>query len=140
MILEADGVRLAILAYCSVLLPGYWATDTRPGVVPLRAETYYLPYEYQPGTPAQVRTVALPDDIAGLQDDIRKAKQRADFVMVSSPLGSSLRAATVPNTSVTSPRSPPRRDATSSSGTGRTCCAGWQSSTECRACTASGIS
>jgi poly-gamma-glutamate capsule biosynthesis protein CapA/YwtB (metallophosphatase superfamily) len=96
VIMEADGVRVAILAYCSVLLPQYWATETRAGVAPMRAETYYVPYEYQPGTPAQVRTVAFPEDIAALEDDIRKAKQRADFVMVSCHWGVHFAPRTVP--------------------------------------------
>jgi poly-gamma-glutamate capsule biosynthesis protein CapA/YwtB (metallophosphatase superfamily) len=97
VILEADGVRVAILAYCSVLLPIYWAGPDRPGVAPLRAETYYLPYEYQPGTPVQVRTVPLAEDIAGLERDIRAAKQRADFVMVSCHWGVHFAPRTVPD-------------------------------------------
>jgi poly-gamma-glutamate capsule biosynthesis protein CapA/YwtB (metallophosphatase superfamily) len=97
VILEADGVSVAILAYCSVLLPIYWAGPDRPGVAPLRAETYYLPYEYQPGTPVQVRTVPLAEDIAGLERDIRAAKQRADFVMVSCHWGVHFAPRTVPD-------------------------------------------
>lgn len=83
VILAADGVRVAVLAYCSVLLPQYWATEQRPGCAPLRATTYYTPYEYQPGTPPQVHTVADPDDLAAMVDDIDRARSRADFVVVS---------------------------------------------------------
>lgn len=83
VILSADGVRVAVLAYCSVLLPQYWATETRPGCAPLRATTYYTPYEYQPGTPAQVHTVADAGDLAAMADDVARAREQADFVVLS---------------------------------------------------------
>jgi poly-gamma-glutamate synthesis protein (capsule biosynthesis protein) len=83
VILEADGVRVAVLAYCSVLLPQYWATPQRPGCAPLRATTYYTPYEYQPGTPPQVHTVADAEDLAAMVADVTRARERADFVVVS---------------------------------------------------------
>jgi poly-gamma-glutamate synthesis protein (capsule biosynthesis protein) len=82
-ILTADGVRVAVLAYCSVLLPQYWATADRPGCAPLRAATYYAPYEYQPGTPARVHTVADPDDLAAMVADVTRAREQADFVVLS---------------------------------------------------------
>lgn len=73
------------------------AGPDRPGVAPLRAETYYLPYEYQPGTPAQVRTIPLAEDLAALEQDIRAAKERADFVMVSCHWGVHFAPRTVPD-------------------------------------------
>src|SRR5690606_1769437 len=83
VLLTKDGVTIAILAYCSVLLPQYWATETRPGVAPMRAETWYIPYEYQPGTPPRVRTAPIAEDLDALVADIKRAKSRADFVVVS---------------------------------------------------------
>ncbi len=49
----------------------------------MRAHTFHVPYEYQPGAPA--RTVTVPDegDLACLVQDVREAKQRADIVFVS---------------------------------------------------------
>lgn len=96
-VLTDGDVTVAVLGYCSVLLPQYWATDDRPGVAPLRADTFYVPYEYQPGTPPQVRTVAFAEDLADLQADIRAAKEQADFVVVSCHWGVHFAPRTVPD-------------------------------------------
>jgi poly-gamma-glutamate synthesis protein (capsule biosynthesis protein) len=97
-VLLTDGqVTVAVLAYCSVLLPQYWATDDRPGVAPLRAETFYSPYEYQAGTPPQVRTLAFAEDLVALESDIREAKKQADFVVVSCHWGVHFAPRTVPD-------------------------------------------
>ncbi|MDQ2689671.1 MAG: CapA family protein, partial [Chloroflexota bacterium] len=54
---EVDGVRVAVLAYCSILPMDYWATSRRPGVAPMRALTAYEPTEPdQPGTPSKAWT------------------------------------------------------------------------------------
>jgi hypothetical protein len=82
-IVEKNGVRIAFLAYCSVLREGYAATPNRPGVAPLRVNTYYLPSEYQPGMPPRVVTVPDENDIAALVDDIAQAKKTADIVILS---------------------------------------------------------
>ncbi|MFC4003806.1 CapA family protein [Prauserella oleivorans] len=87
-ITEVDDVRVAVLAYCSILPADYWATGNRPGVVPLRAFTVFEPMEPdQPGTPHHMRTFPHPDDLAGLLDDIRAAREEADVVLVSAHWG-----------------------------------------------------
>lgn len=83
VVIERDGLRVAFLGYCSVLLPQYWATDTRAGCAPMRAHTFYEPYEYQPGSPARVVTVPHAEDLECLVQDVRKARQVADQVVVS---------------------------------------------------------
>jgi len=82
-IVTTQGMRIAFLGYVSVMLPQYWATESRAGSAPMRAHTFYVPYEYQPGAPA--RTVSVPDDedLVRLVQDVREAKQHADFVFVS---------------------------------------------------------
>jgi poly-gamma-glutamate synthesis protein (capsule biosynthesis protein) len=82
-IIEVNGLKIAFLGYVSVLLPQYWATDTRAGATPLRAHTYYEPYEYQPGAPARIVTVPYEKDMQALQEDVRRAKSKADHVVVS---------------------------------------------------------
>ncbi len=82
-IIDKKGIRIAFLGYCSVLLPQYWATENRAGVAPIRAHTYYAPYEFQPGAPARVFTVAEKEDIEAMQDDIRKIRSEVDFVVCS---------------------------------------------------------
>ena len=82
-VIEVKGVRVAFLAYCSILNEGYWAGPSRPGVAPLRVHTYYETFEYQPGIPPKVVTVPYEEDLLALTDDVRRAKQRADVVIVS---------------------------------------------------------
>ena len=82
-IVEANGFRIAFLGYVSVMLPQYWATETRAGSTPMRAHTYYEPYEYQPGAPPRIVTIPHKRDLELLVDDVRRAKQLADFVVLS---------------------------------------------------------
>ena len=82
-ILEKNGVRVAFLAYCSVLREGYAAKRDKPGVAPLRVHTYYEPAEYQPGMPPRIVTVPYEEDLAGLVEDVKAARSRADVVVLS---------------------------------------------------------
>jgi poly-gamma-glutamate capsule biosynthesis protein CapA/YwtB (metallophosphatase superfamily) len=82
-IIERQGLRVAFLGYCSVLLPQYWAEDERAGCAPMRAHTLYEPYEYQPGSPARVVTIPHELDLRALVQDVRHARETADAVVVS---------------------------------------------------------
>jgi poly-gamma-glutamate synthesis protein (capsule biosynthesis protein) len=82
-ILERKGVRVAFLAYCSVLREGYAAKPNQPGVAPLRVHTYYEPAEYQPGMPARIITIPNEEDLKALVQDVGAARARADAVVVS---------------------------------------------------------
>ena len=82
-LMERNGVRVAVLAYCSVLQAGYAAGHDTPGIAPLRAHTYYEPFEYQAGVPPRVVTVPYPDDLAGMAEDIAAAKKTAHVVVLS---------------------------------------------------------
>lgn len=82
-IISKGGFRIAFLGYVSVLLPQYWATESRAGGTPMRAKTYYEPYEYQPGAPPRIVTIPNKSDLELLQEDVHRAKQAADFVVVS---------------------------------------------------------
>ncbi len=81
--IEKNGVRTAFLAYCSVLNEGYAAGPNKAGIAPLRAHTYYEAVDYQAGVPPRVVTVPYEEDLAGMLDDIKAAKQKADAVVVS---------------------------------------------------------
>jgi len=82
--LESKGTRVAFLTYTTILPFGTWATETRAGCAPLRVCTHYEPYEpHQPGCPARIRTFAEPADLDAIKSDIAKARQSADYVMVS---------------------------------------------------------
>ncbi len=82
-IIERNGVKVAILAYCSILNQGYAATPHNAGVAPLRVHTYYRALESQPGIPPKVVTVPYEDDLAAMLQDIAKAKQQSHAVIVS---------------------------------------------------------
>ena len=84
VIREVNGVRIAFLAYSSILPEAYWATESRPGCAPLRAHTLYEQIEPdQPGTPARIRTFAFREDVSAMVQDITAAGAQADCVVVS---------------------------------------------------------
>ncbi len=41
-VIEHKGNRIAFLAYNSILPPGYWADEVRPGCAPIRVRTFYV--------------------------------------------------------------------------------------------------
>lgn len=82
-IAERNGVRIAILAYCSILQAGYAAGHDKVGIAPLRAHTYYEPFDYQPGVPPRVVTVPYEQDFAEMVEDIVEAKKTAHVVVLS---------------------------------------------------------
>ena len=82
-IVERNGVKVAFLAYCSILQTGYAAGNDKAGIAPLRAHTYYEPLEYQAGLPPRVVTVPYEEDLAGMIEDIAEAKKAADVVALS---------------------------------------------------------
>ena len=82
-IVEKNGVRIALLAYCSVLRDGQAAGKGKAGIAPLRAHTHFAAEEFQPGTPPTVISVPYEEDVTALKMDIGKAKRQADVVIVS---------------------------------------------------------
>jgi poly-gamma-glutamate synthesis protein (capsule biosynthesis protein) len=82
-IVERNGVRIAVLAYCSILQTGYAAGHDKAGIAPLRAHTYYEPFDYQAGVPPRVVTVPYEEDLAGMVEDIAAAKKTAQAVLLS---------------------------------------------------------
>ncbi|GAA4336217.1 hypothetical protein GCM10023144_30310 [Pigmentiphaga soli] len=82
-IVEKNGVRVAFLAYCSLLAENYDAGPDRPGVAPLRVHTYYEAVEPQPGIPPRVVTVPYEEDMVAVLDDIAAARKAADVVVLS---------------------------------------------------------
>jgi len=81
--IDCKGTRIALLSYCSVAPKGYYASKGKPGVAPMRAMTHYEPLEEdQPGTPAEISTYPLEEDLQALTEDVRKAKDNADVVVL----------------------------------------------------------
>ena len=82
VILERKGVRVAFLAYNSILPIGYWADVGKPGCAPLRVRTLYEMIEPdQPGCPPRILTYPYEEDLAAMLEDIGKAKSMADVVV-----------------------------------------------------------
>lgn len=81
--IEKNGVTIAFLAYCSVLNEGYAAGPKKAGIAPLRVCTRYEAVDYQAGVPPRVVTVPFDEDLAGMLEDIRTARQKADAVVLS---------------------------------------------------------
>ena len=82
-ILERNGVKVAFLAYCSILREGYAAGPKKTGVAPLRAHTYYRSFDYQAGVPPMVVTMPYDEDLEAMVQDIAAAKKEANAVVVS---------------------------------------------------------
>ena len=83
VIIARNGLRIAFLAYVSTTLPQFWANETRAGSAPMRAHTFYEPYEFQAGAPARIVTVPHAADLEHLVANVRQAKQNADILLVS---------------------------------------------------------
>jgi len=78
--------RVALLSYTSVFPHGYEARKGVPGLAVLRADTIYTPWEqneWGPGLSPKVTTIPHEQDHNIFQDDIKKAKEIADVVLVS---------------------------------------------------------
>jgi poly-gamma-glutamate capsule biosynthesis protein CapA/YwtB (metallophosphatase superfamily) len=84
VMIEKDGVKIAFLAYNTILPYGYWAEADRPGCVPLRGLTLYEQIEHdQPGTPCRIHSYPHRGDLREMISDVKKAKAQAEVVVVS---------------------------------------------------------
>ena len=85
-VLNAKGIRVALLSYTSVGMADFRATDSRPGVVMIRIDTTYSPnlrLLQQPGSPMMPRTVGVRQDVEEMLSDVSNAREQADVVLVS---------------------------------------------------------
>lgn len=83
-IVERDGIRIAFLGYCSVAPKSYYAVPRRAGVAPMRAITHFEHLEDdQPGTPPMVMTWPVQRDLDAAVEDVKRARELADVVLVS---------------------------------------------------------
>lgn len=92
-ILTRAGTHVALLSYTSVFTPGFEATPDRPGLATVRVETTYRvpPRLHEvPGSPLIATTTPDPRDVARLEQDIRRARELAEVVIVSWHWGVSL--------------------------------------------------
>ncbi len=83
VIIERKRTKVGFLAYCSVLPQRYDAKQDRAGVAPVRISTAYEQFDWQPGTPPRIITMADPDDLAAMVEDIKKLRPLVDVLVVS---------------------------------------------------------
>jgi hypothetical protein len=92
-LINAKGLRVAMLAYCSVLHEGYAAGPDTPGVAPMRATARFEPVDYQPGVSPRGSSRRQTSRLADLVADVLVAKEQADAVVLSLHSGGPFRAA-----------------------------------------------
>ncbi len=86
-IVERKGVKVAFIGYSSIIPKVGMLIEAqaeRPGCAPMFVTTHYEPLDRQPGYPnTQVYSWADPDDLAAMEEDIKRAKALADVVVMS---------------------------------------------------------
>lgn len=86
-IIERNGVKVALLSYTSIYPPaGYAAEPDKPGLATIKVHTSYQAPEnvlYQPGYPSIITTIPDPTDEDMMVNDVKKARQEADLVLVA---------------------------------------------------------
>jgi hypothetical protein len=82
-ILEKDNTKIGILAYCSVLPKGYAADKGKAGANPLRVNTYYRQFDWQPGTPPEIVDIPFAEDVEAMKEQIKALRKEVDVLMVS---------------------------------------------------------
>ena len=86
-IIRVGETRVAFLGLSSTLPVGSAATESRPGIAPLRVRVSLLAdapvFEEQPGTAPYVATEVLQEDLERARETIRTARRDADVVVAS---------------------------------------------------------
>jgi poly-gamma-glutamate synthesis protein (capsule biosynthesis protein) len=86
-IVEHKGTKIAFLGYSSIIPKSeasYSAEVNRPGCAPLYISTSYEASDWQPGMPSpRVISMAEKEDLAAMKEDVKKAKELADIVIMS---------------------------------------------------------
>ena len=80
---SCDGRTVAVLSYNCVGPRESWATSTKPGCAYLHVLTHYELDHASPGGPPRIYTFADPLQLQWLADDVGKARQLADYVIVA---------------------------------------------------------
>jgi hypothetical protein len=87
-IIEHGGKRFAFLSYNAVGPAASWATPLKPGAAFMKVSTHYESDKAEPGgAPTSIYTIADPACVAAMEQDIRDARQTADFVLCAFHMG-----------------------------------------------------
>ena len=86
VIFERNGVRIAFLAYTSVFSSTGTAGASTPGMATVQVKTAFMSDQRifeQPGTPPVAIYMPNEDDMNEMRNDVRKARDAADVVVVA---------------------------------------------------------
>lgn len=84
VVVDHDGTKVAFLAYSTVMFPGYESALGKPGCTQINVFTHYTMSEIeQPGCEAKVATVVDPASLRMLREDVERAREIADIVVVT---------------------------------------------------------
>ncbi|MCQ6268369.1 CapA family protein [Fictibacillus sp. WQ 8-8] len=87
LFMEINGMRVAILGFCSALPTGYAAGTNRPGIAPIRAHARFyidnMTLDEQPGISPWVETTVNQGDLEYACNIVESAKKESDFVIVN---------------------------------------------------------
>jgi poly-gamma-glutamate capsule biosynthesis protein CapA/YwtB (metallophosphatase superfamily) len=90
-VVRANGSSVAFLAATCLLPVGSAASDERPGLAPIHVHSSFEVDAYiqmeEPGHAPVVHTIPDPADLARVCERVRRAKESADFVVVSVHMG-----------------------------------------------------
>lgn len=96
-IIERKGTKVGFLNFCTVHLPEYAATDTRPGLAPIKVWTVYEKVDFQPATPPLIVSITHKEDLALLVEDVKSLKAQVDVVVLCMHWGQHLMPAIIPD-------------------------------------------
>jgi len=85
-IVERNGVKIAILSYTSIFIPGFTAEADKAGLATIKVCTSYqapVYVQYQPGYAPLMTTIPDTADEERMVNDVRHAKQLADIVVAA---------------------------------------------------------
>ncbi len=96
-ILERKGTRVGFLNYCTVHMDEYAATDTKPGLAPIRVWTVYERVDYQPATPPLIVSITHKEDLASLVEAVKNLKAQVDVAVLCMHWGQHILPAIIPD-------------------------------------------
>ena len=85
---DVKGKKFAFLSYNTVGPSVSWATPLKAGCAFLKVSTHYESDKAEPGgQPTNIYTITDPACLSAMEDDIKKAKAAADYVIVAFHMG-----------------------------------------------------
>ncbi|WKA53942.1 CapA family protein [Planococcus shixiaomingii] len=85
--IEKEGFTIAFISWSSAVPPGFRAIKNRPGIASVRIKTSFhidsSILDEQPGTPPWIQTIPVEEDLLLLEQAIKDAASKSDFVILA---------------------------------------------------------